>query len=270
MNIVVFTRYHISSNLILKELIKKYGKKIVLIVDSDVLIPKRNYLQGLIFYLRKSGFYYVCVQVIRQILFFLLSFYHTEVIKNRKSGFYSFIRTCDLYKIPVEKVSDINNPVFVDRLKKIKPDLVVSIMFNQIIGKKVLDIPKYGVINFHPAPLPYYKGVSPIFWALVNGEKEHGTTVHYIDEGIDTGGIIATRKIDVNLEDTENSLYLRACEESTPMITGVISKIIREGRILPSSKKRGGSYYSFPNKDSVAKFVKNGRRFFSFKEYFGK
>ena len=122
-----------------------------------------------------------------------------------------------------------------------------------------------GTINFHPAYLPNYKGVSPIFWSLVNKDRYSGVTIHYIDEGVDTGKIIVRKKINIEKEDTEDSLYWKSVVLGSQMLIKTIEDI-KSGKLKTLTNKKG-NYYSFPTKESVKKFKKNGRGFFRLSEY---
>ena len=87
-----------------------------------------------------------------------------------------------------------------------KPDIIITCAYGSIVPKVVLDYPCYGCINVHASLLPKYRGASPIVASILNGEKETGITIMYMDEGIDTGNIIMSRSIEI--EDNDNSLSL--------------------------------------------------------------
>ena len=87
-----------------------------------------------------------------------------------------------------------------------KPDIIITCAYGSIVPKVVLDYPSYGCINVHASLLPKYRGASPIVASILNGEKETGITIMYMDEGIDTGNIIMSRSIEI--EDNDNSLIL--------------------------------------------------------------
>ena len=87
-----------------------------------------------------------------------------------------------------------------------KPDIIITCAYGSIVPIVVLDYPSYGCINVHASLLPKYRGASPIVASILNGEKETGITIMYMDEGIDTGNIIMSRSIEI--EDNDNSLSL--------------------------------------------------------------
>lgn len=101
---------------------------------------------------------------------------------------------------------NINETDFVNKLKEYAPDLFVSMSFNQIFRQEIINLPKWKTINCHAGKLPYYRGRNILNWALINDEKEFGITVHYVDEGIDTGDIILQRSYPITDEDDYKTL----------------------------------------------------------------
>src|SRR5689334_12645626 len=75
-------------------------------------------------------------------------------------------------------------------LHRYQPDVVLVKTFPYLVPAHVLSIPKYGFINFHYAPLPFWRGANPLFWMLRNGEREGGVTVHEMTASYDTGAVL--------------------------------------------------------------------------------
>lgn len=121
--------------------------------------------------------------------------------------------------------ANINNPDFIENIKKYDCDLFVSMSFNQIFRSNILSVPKLGVINCHAGKLPFYRGRNILNWALINDEKEFGITVHYIDTGIDTGDIINQKSYTITDEDTYNSLLEIAYKECSSILYESIKEI---------------------------------------------
>ena len=84
-------------------------------------------------------------------------------------------------------------------VKKNKPDLIIICLMSQLLKRNIFDIPTYKTINLHPAYLPEYRGPNPWFWYYYNQKKEGGITLHFIDEGEDTGDIIYQEKYAIPL-----------------------------------------------------------------------
>lgn len=101
-----------------------------------------------------------------------------------------------------------NIPLLMHTKELIPPyaDIGVSNGYSQIISPQLLKMFPKGIINIHGALLPQYRGGNVLNWVLVNGEKETGVTIHYMDEGIDTGDIIAQIKIPIKKTDTAKKL----------------------------------------------------------------
>lgn len=84
-----------------------------------------------------------------------------------------------------------------EALKEHKADILFSIYYDRIFRKKIIEMVPGGIINMHLAPLPRYRGVAPVTMAILNGETEHGVTLHYVNEGIDTGDIISQKHFSI-------------------------------------------------------------------------
>lgn len=103
--------------------------------------------------------------------------------------------TCEKNDILFKRCRNINSEEVFQLLKGINPDICVVSHFERLIKHPLLGVPKMGFINLHPSILPNYRGMAPHHWPIINGEKETGVTVHYVDEGVDTGDIIIQKTI---------------------------------------------------------------------------
>lgn len=112
--------------------------------------------------------------------------------------------------IPFIICENVNDPEFITSIAEFKADLFISMSFNQILKKEILNVPRLKFINCHAGKLPFYRGRNPLNWALINGETSIGVTTHFIDEGIDTGDIITQELIDVSKSDTYKTLLEKA------------------------------------------------------------
>lgn len=102
-------------------------------------------------------------------------------------------------KIPYYYMDNGSDKPLENWVKSISPDVIVVYSMSQLLKRNIFDIPKYGTINLHPALLPNYRGPFPDFWMYHNTEKKGGVTVHYIDDGEDTGDIIYQEQYDIPL-----------------------------------------------------------------------
>lgn len=114
------------------------------------------------------------------------------------------------YDIPYYKGYKVNSYEFLSLAATHQCDLFVSMSFNQIFRKVLIDMPRFGTINCHAGKLPFYRGRNILNWVLINDEKEFGITVHYVDEGIDTGDIILQNSYIITDEDNYSTLLSKA------------------------------------------------------------
>lgn len=111
--------------------------------------------------------------------------------------------------------SILDKPESLAAIRRLRPDLALSVFFGYILKPEFIGLFRGGVINLHPAYLPYNRGTYPNVWSIVD-KTPAGATLHYIDAGIDTGDIIAQQKVAVEVKDTGATLYHRleqACLE---------------------------------------------------------
>ncbi len=101
----------------------------------------------------------------------------------------------------------IKTDEFANNVIRLKPDMFVVAAFGHILPKRILKLPKIGALNIHASLLPKYRGAAPIQWAIINGEKETGVTTMLMDEGLDTGDILFTSKIQISPDDTSATLH---------------------------------------------------------------
>ncbi len=123
--------------------------------------------------------------------------------------------------------SRLRDSKVVDAIAELKPDLGVLLMFGFILPKPVLDVFPAGVVNLHPGYLPFNRGVYPNVWSIVD-RTPAGVTLHYVDDGVDTGDIIAQERVDVDPVDTGETLY-RKLERKSVELFKEIWPLIRSG-----------------------------------------
>ncbi|GGZ90190.1 phosphoribosylglycinamide formyltransferase [Streptomyces echinoruber] len=117
-----------------------------------------------------------------------------------------------------------------------EPDLVVSAGFMKILGKEFLA--RFGgrIVNTHPALLPSFPGAHGVRDALAYGVKVTGCTVHFVDDGVDTGPIIAQGVVEVRDEDDEGSLHERIKEVERRLLVDVVGRLARHGYRIEGRK----------------------------------
>ncbi len=111
--------------------------------------------------------------------------------------------------IPVYQPEKIRTEENAKILKELKPDLMITAAFGQILSKENLESAPLGCINVHGSLLPKYRGSSPIQWAVINGEKITGITTMYTDVGVDCGDIILKKELSIGEDETAGELFDR-------------------------------------------------------------
>lgn len=148
--------------------------------------------------------------------------------------------------LPPEHVFDaatLRHPDTLTAIRALEADIALSVLFGYILKPDFLSIFPQGVVNLHPAYLPYNRGAYPNVWAIVDGTPA-GTTLHYIDPGIDTGDIIARRQVPVEPVDTGRSLYGRLEQASLDLLKETWP-LIRRGEAPRISQPDGEGTHHF-------------------------
>ena len=131
---------------------------------------------------------------------------------------------------------NLKDPEFINELKSFHPDLIVVVAF-RMLPEVVWKIPPLGTLNLHASLLPQYRGAAPINWAIINGERETGVTTFFINQIIDTGNILLTKKLPVSEDETAGELHDRLMLAGAGLLLETIDGIT-EGTIQPVSQNQ--------------------------------
>jgi len=135
-------------------------------------------------------------------------------------------------------------------------DLGVSVLYWKKLKDELLSTPRKGVINFHPAPLPEYKGTGGYNLAILESKTSWAVTAHYMNEGIDTGNIIESKIFPIDVErETVASLEKKSMIEIERLAQDVINRAVNEKSRLPSIENKGGRYISRAEMESLKEIV---------------
>lgn len=111
------------------------------------------------------------------------------------------------HNIEIIQPRKMKDSELIKKIKDLDPDLIVVVAYGKILPREIIDIPKYGIINVHSSLLPKYRGASPIHSAILNGEKETGVSIMYIEEGLDSGDVILMESCEITETDTLGTLH---------------------------------------------------------------
>ena len=130
-----------------------------------------------------------------------------------------------------------------DVLEKTEADVCVVAAFGQIIPATILHMKKYGCINVHASLLPKYRGAAPIQWAVIDGEKESGVTIMQMDEGLDTGDMLAKAIVPLDEKETGGSLFDKLSEAGGRLCVETLAKL-EKGEITPEKQGESPTAYA--------------------------
>lgn len=145
--------------------------------------------------------------------------------------------------IPVYTPKTLRDEAFAQVLSETAPDVIAVVAYGKILPKSVLDFPRYGCLNAHVSLLPKYRGAAPMQRAIMNGEKETGVTVMYMNEGLDTGDIVTSEAFAI-----ESDYDFETVHDKSAQIGGkLLSEVIRD--------IEGGRIYRTPQCDADATYA---------------
>ncbi len=155
-----------------------------------------------------------------------------------------------LKHVAIQEVADMHADAVLTRVAAFAPDLGIS-LGAPILQPSLYALPRLGTLNLHKGKLPEYRGMPPVFWELWNGEASVGCTVHWIEEGLDTGPIAAATSLAVEKYSTVKGLLARLDEVGIDLVRDVVVKLAA-GKSRRVAQRPGGSVYRRPSLAQVA------------------
>jgi methionyl-tRNA formyltransferase len=151
--------------------------------------------------------------------------------------------------IPVIEVGRLSSPETLETLAALRPDAICVACFPQRLPRAVLAMPPLGCLNVHPSLLPAYRGPSPGYWVLRNGERQTGVTIHLMDERLDTGDILAQRAFAVPPGITPDALEQQCAVLGGPLLAQAVRALAAGTAVRTPQDPARASYYSWPAED---------------------
>ena len=156
---------------------------------------------------------------------------------------YNYIKS---YNLPEIKTNSVNSANFRKQLLKLNPDIILIGSWGERFEKTTYDIPKMATINAHPSLLPKYRGPNPYFWVIKNQEQTSGVTFHLVDDGYDSGAILAQEEIKIFPSDTGESLKKRTVLTARGIACELLNAL-KEDIIIPlQQREEQATYFSHP------------------------
>ncbi len=148
--------------------------------------------------------------------------------------------------IPVWEVERFAHPDTVAILAAYQPDIICVACFSRLIPRILLDLPRFGCLNVHPSLLPANRGPVPLFWTFRQGHRVAGVTIHFMEDRMDSGDILAQERIPLHDGITYNELEAQCALRGGSLLAQVVRDLY-EGRARRHSQdEHKSSYYTFP------------------------
>jgi len=147
------------------------------------------------------------------------------------------------HNIPIIQPKTLKSEEAVEELASFKPGLIIVAAFGHILPQGVLSLSKFGCINVHPSLLPQHRGPSPVAASLLHGEQVTGVTLMLMDEGMDSGPILAQREVGIPPEDTTGSLTQKLAELGAELLLETLPLWL-DGELKPQAQDGSQATYS--------------------------
>jgi methionyl-tRNA formyltransferase len=129
--------------------------------------------------------------------------------------------------LPVVQPSKVRVPEFAASLRALEADVGVVVAYGRILTRQVLDAPRTGCVNVHASILPRYRGAAPIHWAIAGGEAETGVTLMQVDEGLDSGPMLAFARTPIDPDETTQTLTERLSTMGAALLRAELGRYVR-------------------------------------------
>ena len=150
------------------------------------------------------------------------------------------------HHIPVWEVRSLSDTTVHETLAAYEPDILCVACFSQRIPRTIIDLPHLGCLNVHPSLLPLNRGPVPLFWTFRNGEHETGVTIHFLNETMDTGDILAQECIEVPDGISYAQLEMQCARTGGILLAHTTQNLYKKNVTRTPQEAQTSSYYSFP------------------------
>lgn len=156
-------------------------------------------------------------------------FTHNDVA-TENNFFGSVARLAAEHGIPVYAPDEANHPIWLDRIRTMAPEMIFSFYYRHLLSDEILQCAQKGAFNLHGSLLPKYRGRAPLNWALVNGERETGVTLHRMVKRADAGNILAQQKVAIDDQDNALTLHRKLTQAAEQLLSDVLPRL-RQGEV---------------------------------------
>lgn len=170
-------------------------------------------------------------------------------------------KVAEKYKIPFIQPPTINVEEAIEFIKSKDPDVLLVVAYGKILGKIVLEIPKFGAYNVHASLLPKYRGAAPIQRAIENGEKETGITIFKMEKKLDAGPIVLKKSVKIGDFETFGSVYVKLINLAKEAVNEFL-KLLSEGNItfIPQNDSKATYAPKIKKEDTFVDFSETSEK----------
>jgi methionyl-tRNA formyltransferase len=142
--------------------------------------------------------------------------------------------------LPMLRPARLADPQTLDAIRRAQPELLVLADYGQIVPAELLDMPRFGALNLHPSVLPRHRGAAPIQAAILEGDTQSGVTIIQMDEGLDTGPIVAQHTVTLSGDESAPELEARLSAVAADLLTETLPSWLA-GEITPEPQSADGA-----------------------------
>ncbi|MCP5362118.1 MAG: hypothetical protein H6908_05755 [Hyphomicrobiales bacterium] len=265
--VILYSAGHLGSAILFNRLVKSPDITLCAIIKTPALPYTHKGKQSLRHHLKRTGWRFGWLMLWQRIVQTILYGIHLLFPARTRAILPGWL-LAKRHQIPVYFTRSINSRTFRKQLRELAPDIVISAFCNQILKPEIIAIPRLGTLNVHPGWLPAYRGAMSYFWVLHNGEDQAGVSIHWIDEGIDTGTLLARRKISLKTGMTQQMVMIRSALAGSILLKHLLHMLVTgktPASIKEESPQESSAYFPAPDHAAFDGYF-NQHRFFRIRD----
>lgn len=254
MRIAIITSDSFFSYLLISDLVSQRPEDIVSIVISPSRVKGKGTFGTVIHVLKKTGWRNLIYKVVASLWVYFAEALHKVGIVHHCVTPSNIAKR---YNIDLYYTQDCNDDATLNYLRSKNIDILLSINVYQRMLEQLLSIPKIAAVNNHFGLLPKYRGMAPYVWAMANGEKEIGLSVHHMVLEFDEGKLIRQERMPLKKKDSAMGVCIRGCLIARKMISQAVDDLEKNPN-AGFEQEGEGSYFSMPTRKCIADLYERG------------
>jgi len=250
------------SYLLISDLVMRRPQDIACIVITPARVKGRGAIGSVALVWRKSGWANLVYKVVAGLwVYFAEAMHRIGLLRHCITP----SNLAKRYGIDLFHSGDCNDEETLAYLRARDIDVLLSVNVYQRMHEPLLSLPKITALNNHFGLLPKYRGMAPYVWALANGEKEIGLSVHHMLLEFDRGRLVRQERMPLRAKDSAMGVYLRGCLIARKMISDAVANVEHDPD-AGFDQAGEGSYFSMPTRKCIAKLKRRGHSLWRMKD----